>query len=192
MSRARRFISALFCVSSCCAQSLTYRVDAGFVGNASRQGKKPGELIVLTLPGREFKPPIQIAPLDRAAVDRSTPEGTLRSMRSANMAGDIDWIASNFAPQDQARLRKEFEVPGGLQKSRDYYATLIDVQALETVRIRQYTIMVVREASANRAVINPVTMIKTPDGWKATNDLAADPTLDVVWMALRTREPSTH
>ena len=171
------------------AQTLTFRADAGQLSLHSRQGKRAGEFVEVTLPGSRFSPPQEIPLIERAAVDRTTPKGVLISMRSANLAGDAAWIAENFAPQDQERLRKLLADPGMIAKNRAYYSTVKRVLLLESVRIRQYTVLVVNEQSAQASVTHPVTMIETPRGWRVTNDLADDATLDVVWRAVADLKP---
>jgi hypothetical protein len=187
MSKAVWVTLALLISWSACAQSLTYRVEASLLSKQGRQGKKPGEIVEITLPGLRFDPPVEMAVAAKSAADRTTPEGLLRSMRSANLAGDADWLAENFAQQDQPWLRKMLMDPSVLEKSRKYYSTVVRMLAMETVMIREYTIVVVREERKDGHSTKPVTMIHTPQGWRATNDLASDPTLDVVWMAVANR-----
>jgi hypothetical protein len=182
---SRLWAAVCFCGTFLCnAQTVTFQADAAVLSKGSRQGKQPGELVQITLPGKKFDPPIEIPAIQKSAADRATPEGLLASMRSANLAGDADWIASNFAPRDQDRLRKLFADPAAIAKSRAYYSSVQKMQVLETAQIREYTIMVVREVRADGSSVKPVTMIKAAQGWRATNDLASDPTLDIVWMAV--------
>src|SRR5579862_4353126 len=177
---------ALF-VCACEGQTLTYQIDASLVAPKNRNGKKPGEMVQITLPGQKFDPPVEIELVQKSAVDRSTPEGVLRSMRSANLAGDPDWIVENFLPRDEAKLRQIFSNPDVLAKSRSYYATVQRIQVLESARIREYTILIAREQSANNTSVRPIPMLKTASGWRATNDLANDATLDLVWLAVADR-----
>ena len=53
--------------------------------------------------------------------------------------------------------------------------------------IREYTIVVVREERKDGHSTKPMTMIHTAQAGEPTNDLASDPTLDVVWMSVSNR-----
>ena len=177
---------------SLCAQDagrLTFRVHVSELGRQTgsfAKNKRPEDLAGVTLPGRLFNPPHPIALIERSRADWSTPEQVIASIRSANTAGDPEWIVQNFVPAERAGIQKMLGDPAIAKRNQDYYKTVRRVEITGSAQLRDLTILFVREESdAGKALVLPITLAKTTSGWKQTNILSDDDTFDVVWTALR-------
>ena len=150
------------------------------------RNKRPGDCVEVVLPGRLDQPPLPVALTGRQAANWTTPEAAMASIRSANTAGDRDWILENFVKDEHAGLRAQVDDPVLLKRNLDYYKTIRTVEITGSAQLRGYTIVFIREEpDAGAARIVPVTLMKTASGWKQTNALSADETFDIVWAALR-------
>jgi hypothetical protein len=173
-----------------CAQDrgrLTFQALVSELGRQTgsfAKNKPPEEAVSVTLPGRLFDPPHAVALIKRSQADWSTPERVIASIRSANTAGDPEWIVQNFVPAERAGIRKMLADPATAGRNRDYYKSVRKVGITGSAQLRDLTIVFVREES-DAARVLPVTLAKTSSGWKQTNALSSDDTFDVVWMALR-------
>jgi len=171
------------------AGRLTFRVlvsDLGRQTGSFAKNKRPEDLAIVTLPGRLFDPPHSISLIERSRADWSTPESVIASIRSANTAGDPEWIVQNFVPAERAGVQKMLADPAIAKRNSDYYKSVRKVDVTGSTQLRNVTIMFVREESdGGKGIVLPVTLTKTSSGWKQTNILSSDDTFDVVWMALR-------
>jgi hypothetical protein len=150
------------------------------------RNKRPDDTVQVILPGHLVAPPRAVPLTQRADAKWTTPEFVVDSIRSASTAGIAAWIVENFAPADQAEVRKLLGNPAMAKQNQDYYRTLIKAEITASVALRGYTVLVVREESSGAAVrVVPVTLVKTPAGWKQTNALSKDETFDVLWAAVR-------
>jgi hypothetical protein len=175
-----------------CAQDagrLTFSVHVSELGRQTgsfARNKRPEDLAGVTLPGRLFNPPHSTALIERSRADWSTPEQVISSIRSANTAGDPEWIVQNFVPAERAGIQKMLGDSAIAKRNQDYYKTVRKVGITGSAQLRDLTILFVREESdAGKALVLPITLAKTTSGWKQTNILSDDDTFDVVWMALR-------
>jgi hypothetical protein len=168
---------------------LTFRALVSELGRQTgsfAKNKRPEDSVAVTLPGRLFDPPHSVAMIERSQADGSTPERVIASIRSANAAGDPEWIVQNFVPAERAEIRKMLADSAIAKRNQDYYKTVRKVGITGSAQLRDLTILFVREESdAGTARVVPVTLVKTSSGWKQTNVLSNDDTFDVVWMALR-------
>jgi hypothetical protein len=173
-----------------CAQNaarLTFRALVSELGRRTgsfAKNKRPQDSASVTLPGRLFDPPHAVALIERSRADWSTPEQVIASIRSANTAGDPEWIVENFVPAERAGIQKMLADPAIAKRNQDYYKSVRKVDITGSAQLRDLTILFVREES-DAARVLPVTLAKTSSGWKQTNALSNDDTFDVVWMALR-------
>ena len=150
------------------------------------KNKRPEDSVSVTLPGRLFDPPHAVALIERSQADWSTPERVIASIRSANTAGDPEWIVQNFVPAERAGIQKMLADSAIAKRNQDYYKSVRKVDITGSAQLRDLTIVFVREESGpGAALVVPVTLVKTSSGWKQTNRLSSDETFDVVWMALR-------
>ena len=148
--------------------------------------RRPGDCVEVTLPGRPTRPPLPVALIERRAADWSAPERALASIRSANTAGDREWILQNFPPDEQADLRPLLDDAKLVKLNQDHYRAIRGLEITGSAELRGYTVLLTREDLGEGRVRGvPVTLARTPSGWKQTNALSADETFDVVWAALR-------
>jgi len=110
----------------------------------------------------------------------------LASIRSANTAGDREWILENFPPDEQADLRPLLDDAKLVKLNQDHYRAVRGLEITGSAELRGYTVLFTREElGEGRVRVVPVTLARTPSGWKQTNALSADEMFDVVWTALR-------
>jgi len=168
---------------------LTFRVLVSELGRQTSsfaKNKRPEDVAGVTLPGSLFDPPHGVALIERSQADWSAPERVIASIRSANTAGDPEWIVQNFVPAERAGIQKMLADSPIAKRNQDYYKTVLKSDITGSAQLRDLTIMFVREESdGGTARVVPVTLAKTSSGWKQTNILSNDDTFDVVWMALR-------
>ena len=65
----------------------------------------------VTLPGQLRRPPIPLPLVSRRDADWSTPERAAASVVSANLAGDVSWIAENFVRAEREKVASGFPIP---------------------------------------------------------------------------------
>jgi hypothetical protein len=153
------------------------------------RGKTFDDAVETALPGELFEPPRQLGVVTRAQVDRSRPEGLVRSDFSAWKADDAAWIMSNFAAADQAALAEFLDNAEVRAGSKAGFAKLDSVFLWGVVRYGAYALALItygQGADRSRALV--ATLVEEADGWKRSNALAADETLDLVWSAFRAGE----
>ncbi len=150
------------------------------------RNKRPNDTVRITLPGHRIAPPRGVQLIHRAEAKWTSPEFVVESIRSANTVGDAPWIIENFTPADQAEVEKLLSDPAVAKRNQDYYKTLSKAEITALVELRGYTVVFVREESSQGEVRTvPMTLVKTPAGWKQTNALSKDETFDVLWAASR-------
>ena len=171
------------------SSSLTFEAnvsDLGLQTGSFARNKKPDDTVQVRLPGHRIAPPRTVLLIRRADAKWASPESCVDSIRSANTAGDAAWILENFAPGDQADVRKLVGEPDLARRNQDYYKSVSKAEIIALVELGAYRIAVVREETVQaKATVVPLTMVKTPAGWKQTNALAKDETFDVLWAAVR-------
>lgn len=165
--------------------------DLWMSGRHRDRGKTLGTVIEDTLSGELFDPPRQLGVVSRAQAERNTPEAAVRSDFSAWKADDAPWIRENFAAGDQAALAQfldDAEIRAG---SKAGFAKFDSVFLWGVVRHEAYVLALITYGQAedrSRALV--ATFIEEADGWKRTNALSQDETLDLVWSAFRAGEMS--
>ncbi len=153
------------------------------------RGKTFGDAIEVVLPGALFDPPRQLGVVARAQADRSTPEGAVRSDFSAWKADDVEWIKANFAAGDRAALAEFLNDDAIRAGSKAGFAKLDSVFLWGVVRHQAYALALITYGQGEERSRGLVaTLIEEGDGWKRSNALSADETLDVVWAAFRAGE----
>jgi len=154
--------------------------------NVYAKNKRPGDCVEVALPGRLNQPPLPVVLIERRAADWSAPERALASIRSANTAGDREWILQNFPPDEQAQIRPLLGDAALVKRNQDHYRAIHGLEITGSAELRGYTVLLTREElGEGRTRTVPVSLAKTASGWKQTNALSADETFDVVWAALR-------
>jgi hypothetical protein len=152
--------------------------------NPLAAGKGPDEVIGVTLPGVLYDPPLSIGPAAKKAIKRRRIEGALASDRGANLAGDVDWMASGFVAGERAGLRAFFASNPSLMARNQAAAKGIDRFLLEgVVRHGDYRLALIIQERAGRARRLVYTFVSSPEGWLRTNALSAEPVFDVVFSA---------
>ncbi len=150
------------------------------------RGKKFEDTVEIALPGVLFDPPRELGVVSRDQVDRSTPEGAVRSDFSAWKADDAEWILANFAAGDQAALTGFLNDEAMRAGSKVGFAKLDSVFLWGVVRHQAYALALITYGQAEDRLRGLVaTLVEEADGWKRSNALSADETLDLVWAAFR-------
>ena len=152
--------------------------------NPLAAGKGPDEVISVTLQGVLYDPPLTIGPAAKEAIERARIEGALASDHGANLAADVDWMASGFVAGERAELRAFFASNPSLMARNQAAAKTIERLLLEAVvRHGGYRLALVIQERAGGAYRRVYTFVSSPEGWLRTNALSAEPVFDVVFSA---------
>ncbi len=152
--------------------------------NPLAAGKGPDEVIGVTLQGVLYDPPLTIGPAARDAIERARIEGALASDHGANLAADLDWMASGFVAEERTELRAFFASNPTLMARNQAAAKTIERLLLEAVaRHGGYRLALVIQERAGRVSRRVYTFVSSPEGWLRTNALSAEPVFDVVFSA---------
>lgn len=150
---------------------------------------KDSDTVEISLSGELYNNPKKIDAVNKNKVNRSTLEGIVASVFSANKSGDLKWIINNFVDEDKDLIRELFKDKKLLNDSK------IDAQKVEAEYLtgyatyRDYTILFVEQYyDEGKKVTEPLACTKTKDGWKITNSLNNDETFDVIFAALASGE----
>jgi hypothetical protein len=155
--------------------------------NSFARNKAPDDLLELSLPGKLLQPPAAVNLVQRGTADWSTPEHAVASIVSANVAGDVSWMVENFVRPEREAIGKQLADPAAVRRIRDYYNNAGKVSITASVEIRGFTVLFLLglDDDGDATFLN-AALSKTPEGWKQTNALADDDTLDLVSAALHT------
>jgi hypothetical protein len=163
--------------------------NLGFQKPHLDSGKDFEDTVELVLPGELFEPPRELGPISRDQADWSTPESAVRSDFSAWKADDAEWIKANFVAAEQAALAQflaDEEIRAG---SKAGFAKLDSVFLWAVVRHQAYTLALITYGQLeDRSRGMTATLVQEDGGWKRTNVLSGDQTLDMVWSAFRVGE----
>ena len=152
--------------------------------NPLAAGKGPDEVISVTLAGVLFDPPLTIPPAAKGAIDRTGIAAALASDHGANLAGDLDWMASGFVAEERGQLRAFFEGDRRLMARNQAAAKGIGRFLLEgSVRHGKYRLALVVHDRGGRILRRVYTFVSRGAGWLRTNALSAEPVFDVVFSA---------
>lgn len=172
------------------SQHLIFRVKVGdlLLQNSSlASGKAPAEFVELTLPGKLYAPPIQIAPIPKSIAKWDTPIAAATADFSADKADDDKWIAENFAPGDRAEVRQMLDDKEIRQRNSSIFRNQNVRYIAGEAKYKNYTLLFVRDGSISAAP-KVMTLEKAAEGYRRTNALSKDSTFDVVWSSLRSGE----
>ncbi len=157
------------------------------------RGKKFEDAVEVVLTGELFDPPRRLGAVARAQADLSTPEAAARSDFSAWKADDAEWILANFAAADQAALAAFLDDAEMRAASKAGFAKQDSVFHWGVVDHGDYALVLITYGQVtSRARGLTATFVEEADGWKRTNALSADETLDLVWSAFRLGEMTTR
>lgn len=138
------------------------------------------------LPGELFVPPRRLGLVARADVDRSTPAGALRSDFSAWKADDEGWIRANFTAEEQPALMELLEDADLRQASRAGFTRYDSVYLWGVISYGDYALALITYGQGDDSARGLVATFRFEDGgWRRSNALSADETLDIVWTAFR-------
>lgn len=183
---------ALGVVRPALAGEVTFRAQLKELGQQLPhldRGTKFGDTVEVVLPGELFEPPRELGAISRDQVDRSTPQGAIRSDFSAWKADDAEWIKANFAAGEQAALT-EFLADATMRAgSKAGFAEFDSIFLWGVVRHQAYTLVLVTYGqAAERSRGLTATLAQEDGAWRRTNALSSDETLDLVWSAFRVGE----
>jgi hypothetical protein len=157
------------------------------------RGKKFEDAVEVVLSGELFEPPRRLDAVERAQADLSTPEAAARSDFSAWKADDAEWILANFAAADRAVLAEFLDDAEMRAASKAAFAKQDSVFLWAVVDHGDYALVLLTYGQgAARARGLTATLVEEADGWKRTNALTADETLDLVWSAFRLGQMTTR
>jgi hypothetical protein len=157
------------------------------------RGKKFDDMIEVVLSGELFDPPRRLGVIARAQAQRATPEAAVQSDFSAWKADDADWIKANFAATDQAALAEFLDDAEMRAASKAGFAEQDSLFLWGVLRHEAYAFVLLTYGQGTaRARGLVATLVEEADGWKRTNALSADATMDVVWNAFRLGEISAR
>ena len=152
--------------------------------NPLAAGKGPDAIISVTLQGVLHDPPLAIGPAAKGAMERASIEGALASDHGANLAADLDWMASGFVAKERTELRAFFEGNPSRMARNQAAVKSIERFLLEgVVRHGKYRLALIIRERAGRKRRLVYTFVSSPEGWLRTNALSAEPVFDVVFSA---------
>ena len=173
-------------------ERLTFQVrvaDLRKPGNALAKGKRPDDMMKVTLPGKLLRPPVEVQLIERRQADWSTPERAVASILSAGASGEASWIVENFVPGERERVARQFDSPAVAKRTQDYYRSLGKIVITGQAEISGVTLLFLlgNDAEGDPTLV-PAPLAKTALGWRQTGALSGDDIYDVVWAALHTGE----
>jgi len=197
-----RLIAAAFIVAFVSADSLPafaqtsgggkllFRVqigDRGMKTDAISKDKTLTDYSQITLPGALIKPPLKLAPVAKSSAKFDTPVNAAAADFSAEKSDDADWIVSMFAPGDRADVRSMLADKAMRERNRGIFAHKDARYVRGQADYKNYVLLFIVDGNLDNSP-NVLAFVKTPDGFRRTNALAADDTFDIVWSALRLGE----
>jgi hypothetical protein len=187
MGRHAVVVAALISVISVLAQSscrstparVTFEArvsDLRKPSNSFARNKAPDDLLELALPGKLLQPPAPVNLVPRSATDWTTPEHAMASI-----------VSENFVRSEREGVARQLADPAVVKRIRDYYSNAGKASITASVEIRGFTVLFLLglDDDGDATFLN-AALSKTPEGWKQTNALADDDTLDLVSAALHT------
>jgi len=155
--------------------------------NSLATNKRPDDVVEIALPGRMLEIPAVVKLVRRSEADWSTPESAAASVLSANVAGDVPWILQSFLPAERSQALKQLSDPVAVERGRESYAAMGKFEITGWAEVRGFTVVFLRgEDEDGDSTVLTVSLAKTPSGWKQTDALIHDDTLDVISAALHT------
>ena len=147
--------------------------------------KDKDDTVEISLPGELYSLPKKISDVTKDAVDRSTLEGAVASIYSANEKGDVRWIVDNFVDEEKDEIKKVFKDKPVLKDSKLDANNIVSKYITGHANYKDYTIIFIeQEYKSGRKIVEALPCIETSNGWKTTNALLRDTTFDVVFAAV--------
>ena len=156
--------------------------DMGIQTGPLAQGKSPDDYVEVSLPGEMYNPPKKIGVIGRSQAKWDTPLDAAQSDFSAFKTDEDEWILVNFLLEDREQIREFLENPAVRERNKAAFADKDSREVHGKVEYQGYTILFIRESGGTNTM--PMTFKNSPEGWKRTNALSADETLDVVFAVL--------
>jgi len=169
---------------------LLFRVqigDRGMKTDAISKDKTLTDYSQVTLPGVLIKPPMKLAPVAKANAKFDTPVNAAAADFSAEKSDDADWIVSMFAPGDRTDVKSMLADKAMRDRNRGIFAHKDARYVRGQANYKNYVLLFIVDGNLDNSP-NVLAFVKTPDGFRRTNALAADDTFDIVWSALRVGE----
>jgi len=143
------------------------------------EGKDPGGLAEVALPGELFDPPRASPVRKKEEADLSTVENAFATEKSAIIADDEGWILSNWVAEERHTIEK-FLANGELRKkNRDFMKENRDMKVAGIVELKGHALVLI-------AGQGMVFAYKNVEGrWLRSNALFADEDFGVVFSAWR-------
>ncbi|MEE9240370.1 MAG: hypothetical protein V3U53_04190 [bacterium] len=166
-------------------KEIVFRVQvskAGLQSSSLVQGKKPNVWVEVRLSGELFNPPLEILPIEKSAASWKTPLEAAKSDFSAFKADDKDWILENFAGEDRESVESFLNNAAMRERNRKTFEAKEFREIKGFCEHNGYVIVMARENGEPR--FSPLTFKKSAEGWKRTDELAADEVFDMVFSAL--------
>jgi len=193
-----RLIAAALIISSASVHAfaqtgggkLLFRVqigDRGMKTDAISKDKTLTDYSQVTLPGALIKPPMKLAPVAKANAKFDTPVNAAAADFSAEKSDDADWIVSMFAPGDRTDVKAMLADNNMRARNRGIFAHKDARYVRGQANYKNYVLLFIVDGNLENSA-NVLAFVKTPDGFRRTNALAADDTFDIVWSALRLGE----
>ncbi len=152
--------------------------------------KKLDEFVEITLPGKLYNSQKKIKSVEKKDVDRSTIEGAITSVFSANKSGDLEWIVENFIDKDEETIRSIF-TENNLEKNKATAEKITTTYISGEVNYKDSVIVFIEQDYSDRGKMKEsLALKKTDKGWKVTNEFSSDKTFDIVFAAVSTGEVS--
>lgn len=157
--------------------------------NKLTKGKKPEDMLVVRLEGKMYNPPKIIAFTAKAKANWKTLKNAVSSYYSANLKGDLEWMVSNFVPEEQPVIKSFLQREGIIKKNMEMTKEIKRVRILGQAKYKKYTIVFLQEEyKSGENEKFPAVFVQTNEGWKATNALAEDDAFGVIFAAVRLGE----
>ena len=169
---------------------LLFRVqigDRGMKTDAISKDKTLTDYSQITLPGALIKPPLKLAPVAKSKAKFDTPVNAAAADFSAEKSDDADWIVSMFAPGDRADVKAMLADRSMRERNRGIFAHKDARYVRGQANYKNYVLLFIVDGNLDNSP-NVLAFVKTPDGFRRTNALAADDTFDIVWSAFRLGE----
>jgi hypothetical protein len=146
--------------------------------------KKDKDIVEVSLIGEAYDVEKKINLVKKDNIDRTTIEGAVSSVFSANKSGDAEWIIDNFASDEKEKIRPVYEnkkfIEGNKKFINEQTKQLIKAQT----KYKEYTIVFIQQLKKDEQVTEALAFKKEGDQWKQTTTLFTDETFDVITSAL--------
>jgi len=143
------------------------------------KGKKPEDVLTVSLPGTLYDTPIKVIQAPKAQVDRSTPVKAAISDYFAYRANDADWIIHNWAPKEREQMKKMLAIPMIRERNKQMMDAKKSMEIWGEAHYKDYALVLVNYNGAKEQGL--VLTFKKIDGeWLRTNALSSDESMDVV------------